>query len=90
MSPRSKSNLKERKVQMKIDADAVINLLVDAYREQLEDDGDFVAEEFYRGYNEEISGVSYDSKNDLIEFHLSSVEGVLRDVMKNRRWKPKK
>jgi hypothetical protein len=74
---------------MKIDASTVINLLVDAYREQLEDNGDFLAEEFYRGYNEEISGVSYDSENDLIEFHLSSVEGFLRDVMKNRRWKPK-
>lgn len=57
------------KFQKKVSADIVINLLVAAYRERLEDDGDLVADELGMNWPNEIEAVDYDAATDCILFN---------------------
>jgi len=62
-------------MKMKVDASKVIDLLVAAYRERLEDDGDLVADELGENWPNEIERVEYDPAKDEIKF-IPSEEGL--------------
>lgn len=67
---------------MQIDTDVIIKLLLDAYKEELEDNGDLVAEEFARGWPEEVEYVRYDADQDKIVFLPTESRGALALLMK--------
>lgn len=67
---------------MRINTDVIIKLLLDAYKEELEDNGNLVAEEFVKGWPEEVGYVRYDANQDKIVFMPTNSRGVLAFFMK--------
>jgi predicted regulator of Ras-like GTPase activity (Roadblock/LC7/MglB family) len=67
---------------MRIDVDVVVKLLLDTYEEKLMGNGDLIAEEFARGWPEEVEYVRYDADQEKIMFLPVDSRGVLALLMK--------
>jgi hypothetical protein len=69
---------------MIVDADTVVDLLVKAYREELEDNGDLVADELVKGWPNEVKKATYDDGSDTIMFSVNKeLYDLLPDAIKN-------
>ena len=53
---------------MNVCANAAIDMLVQSYRDALEDDGELIANELVKGYPEYFKAATYQHDDDSIEF----------------------
>lgn len=65
--------------------DSVIDYLIASYRERLEDDGDFVADEFQENINN-LAKVNFDHENDVITLDgdVEAVNEILPSKLGNQ------